>query len=270
MGLISRVSSRTYRDSRMSTIFKLLISSSRRQQKNCTRLLHANLIKYSQRQFIPTKITKITDKGSEKTPVKLFQLRPEQPISYIPGQWIDLQPDDSSIRLVGLSLTNYDQQSPEVAVKISPHPAVQWLHKRAGINSKVEIAVGEDVSFAMSEEHLEQSTHILLIAGGIGITPCMSMLDYLSKRSSETPETPKISLINLQKCEANDVFKDRLLNLKKSLNFSCHTLYSRNEVSSEIPKILDALTDKNGIRCYLCGPPGMMQKLIDLLNERQI
>jgi len=251
-------------------IIKLLKSSSHHyfQKTHHIRQLQTDHTKFNKRQFIPTKITEILHRGSEKTPVKIFKLAPKQPIKYLPGQWIDLQPSDPKIRLLGLSLTNFSARQPEVAVKISPHPAVQWLHNTACPGSTVEIAVGEDTSFALSEKHIEESSHILFIAGGIGITPCMSMLDYLSKLKQD--RNLKVSLINLQKCEANDVFKEHLESLHDRLDYDCHTLYSRTEVPAEIPKILDTLTDESGVRCYLCGPPGMMQSIIDMLNERGI
>jgi len=152
-------------------MIKLLKSSSRPylRKTHRLRLLHTDHTKFSNRQFIPTKITEIIHRGSENTPVKIFKLAPTKPIKYLPGQWIDLQPSDRSIRLLGLSLTNFSDRQPEVAVKISPHPAVQWLHNTACSGSTVEIAVGEDTSFALSEEHIEESSHILLIAGGIGM-----------------------------------------------------------------------------------------------------
>lgn len=113
----------------------------------------------------------------EETPTvkRLLLDVPDQGFSYKPGQWIDFYVRIDGVQNVaGFSLTSSPEAHDgriELAVKHSPHPVTNWLHRTARVGDSFEISTGMGPVFY----DRRIGDEIVLIAGGIGITPLMSM-----------------------------------------------------------------------------------------------
>jgi len=262
--LLLKKSTKNYKISKISTGASLLYST---RFKNL-RFQSSNSSSFED-DFTIARISEILDAKSP-TPVKLIKLVPEKRMDYLPGQWIDFDSMVPGMRSLGLSLINHDPNCLEIAVKSSPHPTVQWVHQEATQNQNVLIKVGDDLTLTINPEIMEscKQNGIVLIAGGIGINPFLSMLDYFKNENSDM----KVDLINITKSQEENLFLERLNDLEEKVeNLNVFTSYSqgKREIPQEVVEKLVSIRKglKGSPRTYLCGPGGMMVQVSDVLRE---
>jgi len=111
------------------------------------------------------------------------------------------------------------------------------------------------------DSYLQNDMDMLWIAGGIGITPFLS----LAKHESNYPSNRKIILIwaTKDKCTA---FHDRELaaEMKKNKNFEYISWFSSNKGRlniNEVEKIIKNRMQLKNIKILMCGPPPMVYSL---------
>ena len=220
--------------------------------------------------FFTARISTITTKGSQRAPVKIFSTKLDSPLKYKPGQWADFDNLQPNSRLLGLSMINYDPNSLEFACKLSPHSTVQWIHQNMQVDDEIHLQLGLDQSFTLN---LTEKKNIVFIAGGIGITPFMSMLDYLSKQQqNHASNDNNFLLINIVKTEEDNIFSDRLKEYNQAMkNLKVQTIAaSRNDLNKTMEhcqKILENTVDINDTRCYICGPEMILKESYNLLTR---
>ena len=130
-------------------------------------------------------------------------------LAFEAGQWLDFAAPGVDV-VGGFSLTSTAVDLPRLtlAVKYSGFPPVAWLHDVAAVGDEVRVRVGGDCTLnvdwelakleedtvavaAAAEERagaakataaaaaaVKPSLHVVLVAGGIGITPLLSMLRH--------------------------------------------------------------------------------------------
>jgi uncharacterized protein len=121
----------------------------------------------------------------------------------------------------------------------------------------------------------DASVPVVLLAGGIGITPMMSMLRWCV---AEQPGR-EVHLFYGVRSSADHAFKTELEELVRSHPaFKLHVIYSRPE-SGDVPgrdyqhlghldlDLLRRSLPHGGHQFYVCGPPSMMQSLLAALRE---
>jgi predicted ferric reductase len=121
-----------------------------------------------------------------------------------------------------------------------------------------------------------RETDLVFIAGGIGVTPFMSMLRHMASTARETP----VLLLYANRTEEDIAFAqelDRLARGKTPGLSVVHVLESPPEGwGQETGRITGDVLERNldgGIRnkaFYICGPPPMMRSVIDILRHLRV
>ena len=200
----------------------------------------------------------------------LFDLGGAQ-LTFLPGQWVDLYIDTGlSAEVGGYSITSSPLQpgAIELAVKKLPFSrASTYLHDRAREGDTFIIRGG------FGEFYFDQSRigPLALIAGGIGITPFMSMLRYIDEAGLDMD----VTLIYSARTASELLFRGELEQLA-ARNPGISSVFSVTGPGSEdwdgrSGRIDAALIQEQGLPpdslYYLCGPPGFEEGLSALLGN---
>ena len=197
----------------------------------------------------------------------------ELPFSHQPGQYLNLALVIDG-RRVNRSYTIASSPTRahycEVTVKRSAAgPGSRHLHEvvREGSHLKVSAPAGRFV-FTGAE-----SDRVVLIAGGVGITPLMSIVRYLTDRCWQGA----IYLMVSVRKRTDLIFWEELAYLQRRFaNLHVCATLSKEEAGTEwagergpISRDLIArfVPDLIGAPVYLCGPDGMMAAMRKLLSE---
>jgi predicted ferric reductase len=107
-------------------------------------------------------------------------------------------------------------------------------------------------------------SELILIAGGIGITPMLSMLRFMTG----APSTPEISLIWSISRSTEMFLKEEFEEIQKQLpRLKLHLVYTRERLGSrrlDMDKI-NSLTEEcsRSASIFVCGPPQMIERTIE-------
>ena len=184
---------------------------------------------------------------------KSFQLDLSgQDFGFLPGQWVDCYAViDGRLEVAGYSMTSspMTKESIDLAVKlVGDNPVTHYLHTRA--------RVGDD--------------SLVLIAGGIGITPLMSITHYIDEAQPDV----RVALVYCARTPSELLFRDKLAAIgDRNKNIRCLFTVTRpadEAWSGRVGRIdagmlSEARLDLEAL-FYICGPPPMIVDMIALLN----
>jgi len=145
------------------------------------------------------------------------------------------------------------------------------------------IASGSDVKLAGPYgkfcRGIDDKKQILMIAGGVGITPFLSVLRHFTNIKADN----RVTLFWVNKTMQDSFANDELRQMTRVLNLNIVHLLSREEdvekymdsafssVRSESSRlsveILTEYSDPKSAACYLCGPPPMQESTLDNLEK---
>ena len=184
------------------------------------------------------------------------------PFDYLPGQFLTLHIAPAGVptrRAYTIASTPTRRGAIEITVKREKQGLVsRWLHD--------ELTPGDEVTIEAPNGTFhftgEGADSVLLIGGGVGVTPMMSVVRYLT--DSAWPGT--IHLILGFRTPADFIFRDELTALSaRNPNLRLTVTMSRPDPSWTGPKgridapLIAAAVPVAPQRALVCGPPPMME-----------
>ena len=212
----------------------------------------------------------------ETPTVKTFRLvNPEGgdiPFVFMPGQFLTFSAEiggERARRSYTIASSPTQRSYIEVTVKREEQGLIsRYLHDRVAIGSLLEVSAPSGV-FTFTGADADS---IVLIAGGVGITPMMSITRYLMDRSFPGD----IYFLYGARSTQEFIFREELEYLqKRHANLHIAATMSRVEgtawmgASGPVSKefIARAVSEVARRRIHLCGPPRMMQAVKAALAE---
>ena len=186
-------------------------------------------------------------------------------IGYQPGQYlgVKLHPKGNEfdeIRQYSLSTTPNGKHY-RISVKREGTGDIKgvmsnYLHDHLNVGDEIE-AMPPAGDFVFQDKQ----TPVVLISGGVGLTPMQAILDTLAKQQYNHP----VSYLHACTHQGQHSFKEHVNSLKGQLNLSVHTWYEQAKSEEEgvtkgmmkLDAIKDSLPLTDG-EFYLCGPVGFM------------
>lgn len=215
----------------------------------------------------PATITRI----ARQTPtIKSFDLDlGGHELGFKPGQWVDFFVTLEGAEAVGgYSITSSPsvQDSIGLAIKLDDgdHPVTNWLHREARAGDYVEISLGGDFYYTP-----DMDGPIVLIAGGIGLTPLMSIIRAIAESDRTTPTT----LIYSVSTPSEILFRRELEEIARR-NPEIRPVFTitrpeGQEWNGHTGRIDDGLLRSERVNpdslFFVCGPPDMIQDVIGML-----
>ncbi len=226
----------------------------------------------------------------ETADVKTFRLvNPhggDIPFRHRPGQYMTLHLQSDGVRLRrSYTIASAPTQRGYVELTIKRHPqgtASRYMHDRVQVGQRIQIAAPGGKFWFDGQT----SRRVLLIAGGVGITPTMSMLRYLT----DTGWTGEIVFLNAARTPQDLIFASELAHLVSRhsrltiVNFLSQA--KSHELAAELSTGLQAnralpirhgyissaaiaelIPDLTEVPVYLCGPEAMMEAIRSTLNK---
>ncbi len=203
--------------------------------------------------------------------IKTLTLKLEDPaFTFMPGQWVDCYVEiDGRQEVAGYSLTSspLTRGTIDLAVKREGDNRVtRYVHEKAGVGDRLEVELDGDFYYER-----DMADSLVLIAGGIGINPIMSIMRYMDKEASDVRAT----LLYGVRTPSELLFGDQLVEIA-SRNDGVRCIFTVTRPSDEpwdgrVGRIDGRMLREEGIDLealfYLCGPPPMMRDMLALLDE---
>lgn len=185
------------------------------------------------------------------------------PFRHLPGQFLTLHIAPGGVatrRSYTIASAPVQTASIEITVKRESQGLVsRWLHDELAVGSEVEIEAPNGAFCFTGDE----APHVVLVAGGVGITPMMSITRHLT--AIDWPGS--IHLILAFRTPAEFIFRDEIAALQAH-NSNLRVTATMSGVAQEwdgarghIDAVLLAacVPDIARHRAHICGPPPMMQ-----------
>ena len=217
--------------------------------------------------FRKFQVTEIIDRT---TNVRSYRFDRPHDFLYLPGQYVIVQVENNGKMIqkaFSLSSSPTEEGSIEFTKKFTGHEFSDALKARE-VGDELGLD-GPYGSFILNE----QEKKIVMLAGGIGVTPFRSMIKYSMDRDLDN----NIVLICSNRTEDDIIFYNEFKSMMRSSRLSvvltctrpsdqwkgiCGRI-DRTIIKKEVPDFLQRLF-------YICGPPPMVQSMRELLEEMEI
>lgn len=195
-------------------------------------------------------------------------LQLDEPLAFLPGQYINIQvPGTPQVRAYSFSSLPGEREGRFLIRNVPGGVMSQWLTRQAAAGDRLTL------SGPMGSFYLRNGERpLLMLAGGTGLAPLLSMLHTLALQGSTRPITLLYGVTrdsDLVKTEALDAFVDQLsgyrwLPVVADEQSACP---QRGFVTGHLD---DAMLNDGDVDIYLCGPPPMVNAVSGALRERGI
>ena len=231
----------------------------------------------------------VVNKVDEGGNVFSYYLKPsdENPIpSFIPGQYLTFAlnipgQNHPVTRCYSLSDSPFQDEYYRISIKrilpteakpnVKPGLASNYFYQHINVGNTLQVKAPAG-NFTL--DHLKE-TPVVMIAGGIGITPLLSMLNMIY----ETGSKQKVHFFYAVLCSTDHIMKKHLAYIADMHpNIHLHVFYA-SPLPSDEPGLdyqqsgyltvekLKQILPSNNFTFYLCGPPAMLAKLHEGLEN---
>lgn len=234
------------------------------------------LLPLQRRKLCRLRVARIYEETSD---VKTFRLVACHgggvPFSYLPGQFLTLKlpvGDKPIRRSYTISSSPTQGYYCEITVKREEHGAgSRYLHDTLAVGDTLEVQAPSGRFVFTGED----SEHIVLIGGGVGITPMMSVaraltdmewngrIDFIVSCADPASFIFESELARLQERHDNLKVFVAMSRIDKDLHGYRKGRLSRALLAEWIP-------DLSSARVHLCGPPAMMDAVRKMLTELDV
>lgn len=214
----------------------------------------------------------IADVREETPTVKSFLLDLQgESLPFYPGQYVDVVLENEwDFQTGGFSITSSPvlQGYLQIAVKRLPERmASMYLHARSQVGDEVFL-MGPGGDFYFTDGMADS---LVLVAGGIGITPLVSMVRYVHEAGLNVPTT----LLYSASTPSELLFREQLEDIAaKNAKIRCFFTVTRpgdEPWEGKTGRIDRALLEESNFnpdsKFYLCGPRGMPESISSILRE---
>jgi ferredoxin-NADP reductase/predicted pyridoxine 5'-phosphate oxidase superfamily flavin-nucleotide-binding protein len=238
-----------------------------------------------QDEWLPYEITKVVDESSF---IKSFYLKPKdhQALKFLPGQFLTVKATINGKALI----RNYS---------LSSAPA-DSLYR---ISVKRELSHEENLPDGVFSSHMHQQYKVgdtlyskaarggftfdiqsqrpaVMLAGGVGITPMISMARHALNELIRTRSGETLTFIGAAKDHHQRAFFDEFNDLEKASSGQIRAFWTLSDIDPSLKpgkdfhnkgrisaELLQAILPIDDYDFYLCGPAGFMQSTYDLLRK---
>lgn len=224
---------------------------------------------------------RVIDIERESSVIKSFYLRPEngEPPTYEAGQFLTVKAvidGEEAVRTYTLSSAPGDGQY-RISVKREQHGRFsRYLHDQLAIGHTVEVKAPRG-EFVLNTEVKRPA---VLFAGGVGITPMVSMARHALIEGVRTRSPRSLVLINAARNGNERAFFNELKALAKHSARFIQSYWALEQPESHLQggndyhhhgriskALIQALLPLDDYDCYLCGPAPFMQAIYGILTE---
>ena len=190
--------------------------------------------------------------------------------SFSAGQWVDCYAEvDGRLEVAGFSMTSspLTKGTIRLAVKlVGENPVTHFLHKGAEVGTVVHVDGGQGDFYYRRG----MGDSLVLIAGGIGLTPLMSIVRYIDEAEPDVSAT----LVYSASTPSELIFREELNEIARNTeNMRCLFTVTRpgdESWSGRVGRVDGAMLREAGVNagslCYVSGPPPMIRDVVTLLR----
>jgi propane monooxygenase reductase component len=193
--------------------------------------------------------------------IRRLELEVSEPedFSFVPGQYVDVWVPESDVRR-SFSMANLPDDG-RIELIIKRYPGGRFSGLLDGM-----VSVGDELSFTgpYGAFHLRGSERpILMVAGGSGMAPILSLLRKLATDGSDR----MVHFFYGARTEADLFYLDLVEELGASLPDFAFTPVTGRFVHEAVGEYLES-GEMMDLEAYMCGPPPMIDAMNELLTER--
>ena len=211
----------------------------------------------------PYAVTRVEASSLDSFSVTLRPLS-EKAISFVPGQFAIVSFLSPGLSSEPHPFTLSSSPSQGTDLQFTIRACGDWTrtvgHLKPGDKALIQGPFGR-----FGHRFIAPDRELILIAGGIGITPMLSMLRYMA----DNEDTRAITLIWSNRSQQHVVYADEMEQLTSKLTgLRCIPIFTRNAAGNgrsrrlDRSRLQDLLSDCNRqAAVFVCGPPAMMKQL---------
>ncbi|MEH6344853.1 MAG: 2Fe-2S iron-sulfur cluster-binding protein [Bermanella sp.] len=235
---------------------------------------------------IPLRVIARTDMSHQHFSIRLQAVNHQPLQDFQPGQYITLltqtQLDPGKQQKRSYSLASWQDKTEfyELGIQREENGQVsRWLHENLQPGSIIN-ALPPKGDFFMSPQ---AAPHIVLIAGGIGITPLRAMVHkFVAQKPGDLSAVKTLHLFYAARSMDQMCYLDELIKLSElHYNFYFYPTLSKieenwqgdigrlnsAELIQQTQRDVEPFPDKSNIHYYLCGPQNMMDNMTQDLSR---